>query len=143
LLPYPPLPLPPPVATKTKSFLPESTFINEKEKERIVKYDLETNRCYVYTTDMSDHGLPEFLFLNVPNDSTLRSVCGWHISNRFGNELLGEMKQSVSSSSTTSSELQTQKKRRNSIGSSASTRCIFQDRNLIKQIIISNRTSTF
>jgi hypothetical protein len=130
LLPSPPVPLPPPVPTKTKSFLPESTFINEKEKERNVKYDLKTNRCYVYTTDMSDHGLSEFLFLNVPNDSTLTSICGWHISNRFGNELLDEIKQSVSSSSTTSSELQKQKKRRNSIGSGGSTRRIFQDRNL-------------
>ena len=99
--------------------------------ERNVKYDLETNRCYVYTTDMSNHGLPEFLFLNVPNDTTLTSICGWHISNRLGNELLEEIKQSVASSTTTSSSRLQPKKRRNSIGSSSgSTKRIFQDRNL-------------
>jgi hypothetical protein len=79
----------PQAVSKTGSFfLPESKFVDNQELQRNVRYDLVTNRCYVYTTDMSSYGLPELLYLNVPNDTTLTSLCGWHITNRFGNELL-------------------------------------------------------
>jgi hypothetical protein len=63
--------------------LPVSTFVDNKEGRRNVRMDLKTQRGYVYTTDMKAHGLPEFLFLDVPNDDFAVSLCGRWITNHL------------------------------------------------------------
>lgn len=79
-----------PVSTKDQapqSNLPVSSFCDDVELERNVRMDFTTNRGYVYTTDLHDLGLPEFLFLDVPNDSFAISLCGRWITNHLSKTL--------------------------------------------------------
>jgi hypothetical protein len=66
-----------------KQLFPASMFMDNQELERNVRMDLETKRGYVYTTDLAEHGLPEFLFLDVPNDDFAVSLCGRWITNHL------------------------------------------------------------
>ncbi|KAG7363326.1 hypothetical protein IV203_026686 [Nitzschia inconspicua] len=65
------------------SILPTSVFSDTMELDRNVRMDFVTNRGYVYTTDMTDRGLPELLYMDVPNDDFAVSLCGRWITNQL------------------------------------------------------------
>jgi hypothetical protein len=73
--------------------LPVSSFCYNEETERNVQIDSSTNRGYVYTTDMTGMGLPEFLFLDVPNDPFAVSLCGRWITNSLLQNLAHDVEQ--------------------------------------------------
>ena len=59
-----------------------------RELERNVVVDYDTDRSYVYTTDLGyKFNLPEFLFLDVPNSTFAARACGQYITNKFVQDL--------------------------------------------------------
>jgi hypothetical protein len=57
------------------------------EHDRNVILAHGTKRSYVYTTDMIQHGLPEFVFLDVPDCPEAHQICGQWIVNQLAWQL--------------------------------------------------------